>query len=493
VPPFDRALAGTQSAIQDSILRANGFDTLVETLYPVDMIQEVPEKPQDQNGASEFFLLFPGVMLALASSFTLQFMIAPLSTEKFKEIARSFLLVGVKARVYLHQWFLYLSAGGILTAAVLTGVSIGWRIFAQSSGGLVFLSHFLATIHLSSTAVFISQVIWQEELAQGLPFLSAVASMAVAVPIVVFVSPDNIGLAFLTLFSPFVGMIQYCAIYGNYDALGFGTGVHVGDNVRESGLLGNIIGQLFGILLSQFIILFLARTKRPKVDGTEHVGREQGGLDGDNYEPLPPSVEVLLTVRDLEYTYQPGCCAKTKPVEVLKGLDLNLCRGEVFSYLGINGAGKTTSLKILAGDLPLTHGAVTYHLRGGDASLANVEDIERVRKHVGVCPQHNDSLHGEASCREMLKLFARLKGNIPQSPGQSKEEAIDAEVERRLSEIQFTSSDDADKPIESYSGGMKRKVCIALAFLGDPEVCFLDEPTAGKRCMFALVFVCPSH
>lgn len=109
----------------------------------------------------------------------------------------------------------------------------------------------------------------------------------------------------------------------------------------------------------------------------------------------------------------------------------------------ITGAGKTTSLKILAGELPITHGAVTYHLRQGDASLASVEDIERIRKHVGVCPQHNDSLHGEATCREMLTLFAKLKGNIPQSAGQSREEAIKAEVERRLEEIQFISTEDA--------------------------------------------------
>ena len=147
--------------------------------------------------------------------------------------------------------------------------------------------------------------------------------------------------------------------------------------------------------------------------------------------------------------------------------------------LSMSGAGKTTSLKILAGELPITHGSVTYHFRGGDASLADVEDIERVRKLVGVCPQHNDSLHGESTCREMLRLFAYLKGNIPQIPGQSKEDAVELDVERRLKEIQFASSEDADKPIDSYSGGMKRKVCIALAFLGDPEVCFLDEPTAG--------------
>jgi ABC-type multidrug transport system ATPase subunit len=476
--PFDSALAGTQSAVQDSILVANSFGTLVDTLYPVDSIQQVPERPQERQGASAFFTVFPGVMLALATSFTLQFMVAPLSTEKFKEVSRSFLLIGVKARVYLQQWFLYLASGGILTAGVLTGVSIVWNIFAESSVGLLFLSHFLAITQLASTAVFVSQVIWQEELAQGLPFLSAVLSMAVSVPIVAFVSPANIGLAVLTIFSPFIGIIQYCGIYGNYDALGFGTGIHAGENVQESGLLGNIVGQLVGILLSQSIILYLARTKRPKVDTRQQVS-EREEMSGDHFEPLPPSADLLLTVRDIEYTYEPGCCSKAKPVEVLKGLDLNLCRGEVFSYLGINGSGKTTSLKVLAGELPLTHGSAKYHFRDGDASLDDIAHIERVRKHVGVCPQHNDSLHGEATCREMLKLFAQLKGNIPQNRGQSQDEAIDTEVQRRLDDIKFTSPEDADKPIESYSGGMKRKVCIALAFLGDPEVVFLDEPTAG--------------
>jgi ABC-type multidrug transport system ATPase subunit len=130
----------------------------------------------------------------------------------------------------------------------------------------------------------------------------------------------------------------------------------------------------------------------------------------------------------------------------------------------------------LTGEIALQEGSVTYHFLNDAASLGNPEDLTHIRKLVGVCPQHNDSLHGDATCREMLNLFARLKGNIPQKYGQSLDEAIEAEVDRRLEEIQFTSSEDADKPIVSYSGGMKRKVCIALALLGDPEVVFLDEP-----------------
>lgn len=58
--------------------------------------------------------------------------------------------------------------------------------------------------------------------------------------------------------------------------------------------------------------------------------------------------------------------------------------------------------------------------------------------------------------------------------GQSIKEAVEAEVDRRLEDVQFTSDDDADKLVGTYSGGMKRKVLIAMALLGDPEVVFLD-------------------
>jgi ABC-type multidrug transport system ATPase subunit len=72
-----------------------------------------------------------------------------------------------------------------------------------------------------------------------------------------------------------------------------------------------------------------------------------------------------------------------------------------------------------------------------------------------------------------------MKGGILMEERQTVDEAVEAEVERRLKDIQFTSKEDADKEVGTYSGGMKRKVLIAMALLGDPEVVFLDEPSAG--------------
>lgn len=139
----------------------------------------------------------------------------------------------------------------------------------------------------------------------------------------------------------------------------------------------------------------------------------------------------------------------------------------------------STSVEILSSELRLQEGHASYYFKGKDVSLnaSFAEDI--IRKNIGVCPQHNDSLQPDLTCRETLELFARLKGNVAISEGQTIDDAVSVEVDRRLDEVNFTSSDDIDKHVGEFSGGMKRKVLIALALLGDPEVIFLDEPTAG--------------
>lgn len=103
--------------------------------------------------------------------------------------------------------------------------------------------------------------------------------------------------------------------------------------------------------------------------------------------------------------------------------------------------------------------------------MNNPDHAGHIRGKIGVCPQHNNFLQDDLTCRQTLDLFARLKGRIPKrSRDQSDDEAIAEEVQRRLKDIAFTSSEDADKPVGTYSGGMKRKVSIAVALLGNPEV-----------------------
>lgn len=125
-------------------------------------------------------------------------------------------------------------------------------------------------------------------------------------------------------------------------------------------------------------------------------------------------------------------------------------------------------------------GHVTYRFRDGNLRLGSSKDTHIIRSKIGVCPQMNTSLQEDLTARETLRLFAQLKGGMPRSgSNQTVEKAVDEEVERRLNEVQFTTPSDVDKEVGTYSGGMKRKVLIALALLGDPEIVFLDGAYAA--------------
>lgn len=136
--------------------------------------------------------------------------------------------------------------------------------------------------------------------------------------------------------------------------------------------------------------------------------------------------------------------------------------GEIFGLLGANGAGKTTVLSML-----------TRHLvpSSGDAAIAQhsiLSDFSKGASHMGVVTQNN-SLWDRLSVEAHLKLFARLRG-VP-------EDLVHAVVAGTIDQLELTPH--ATKLAMRLSGGMKRKLCVAIALIGDPEVVLLDEPSAG--------------
>src|SRR5689334_8063945 len=147
---------------------------------------------------------------------------------------------------------------------------------------------------------------------------------------------------------------------------------------------------------------------------------------------------------------------------VLDGVDLTVARGTVFALLGPNGAGKTTMVNIFATLLEADAGQV--QIAGHDL----IRDPQAVRSAIGVTGQFSavdDLLTGE----ENLQLIADLR-HLGRDPGR-----------RRVSELleQFELTDAARRPVSTYSGGMKRRLDLAMTLLGDPQLIFLDEPTTG--------------
>ncbi|MFG2165072.1 ATP-binding cassette domain-containing protein [Micromonospora chersina] len=160
---------------------------------------------------------------------------------------------------------------------------------------------------------------------------------------------------------------------------------------------------------------------------------------------------------------------------VLDGIDLDVAAGTVFSLLGPNGAGKTTTVNVLTTLMKADGG--TVRVAGHDVAT----ETKAVRAAIGVTGQFaavDDLLTG----RENLQLMAALKGL---RPGESKL-VVDDLLER------FDLTESAQKMAATYSGGMRRKLDLAMTLVGKPRIIFLDEPTTGldprsRRTMWDII------
>ncbi|NXM65532.1 ABCA1 protein, partial [Serilophus lunatus] len=144
------------------------------------------------------------------------------------------------------------------------------------------------------------------------------------------------------------------------------------------------------------------------------------------------------------------------------GLTLNFYEGQITSFLGHNGAGKTTTMSILTGLFPPTSG--TAFILGKDIR----SELSTIRQNLGVCPQHN-VLFDLLTVEEHIWFYARLKG-LP-------EKKVKEEMEQMAMDVGLPHKLKART--SRLSGGMQRKLSVALAFVGGSKVVILDEPTAG--------------
>jgi ABC-type multidrug transport system ATPase subunit len=153
---------------------------------------------------------------------------------------------------------------------------------------------------------------------------------------------------------------------------------------------------------------------------------------------------------------------KARPKVAVVDLSLRINDGECFGFLGVNGAGKTTSISMLTGEYPPTKGSAWI----GGHNVAT--KLKQVREQLGYCPQF-DPLLDLMTARELLTMFAQLK-NLPAHE-------VKPTVESLIDRVTLTPY--ADRVCGSYSGGNKRKLSLAIALIGSPRVIFLDEPSSG--------------
>jgi ABC-2 type transport system ATP-binding protein len=159
--------------------------------------------------------------------------------------------------------------------------------------------------------------------------------------------------------------------------------------------------------------------------------------------------ESVISVQGLRKSYG--------KLEAVRGVDLEVAGGEIFAFLGPNGAGKTTTVEILEGYRNRTAGEVK--VLGADPARVDRQWRERI----GIVLQDSE-MHPELTVRESLELFA---GYYRRPRG----------VDATISLVGLVEK--ADDRVARLSGGQQRRLDVALALIGDPELLFLDEPTTG--------------
>ena len=164
--------------------------------------------------------------------------------------------------------------------------------------------------------------------------------------------------------------------------------------------------------------------------------------------------EEFLIAKDLRKSFN--------AYRVINGASFSIKKGEVFGLLGPNGAGKTTTIRILSTVLKPDYGDVII----GGYSIHN--NAGHVRNLLGVCPQEL-ALYQDLSALDNMVFFGLMAGL------KTKEARVQAMAHLELMGL----ADRAKDKVGNYSGGMKRRVNLAIALMGNPELLFLDEPTVG--------------
>ena len=164
--------------------------------------------------------------------------------------------------------------------------------------------------------------------------------------------------------------------------------------------------------------------------------------------------EEFVVVKDLHKSF--------KDFKAVNGVSFSINKGEIFGLLGPNGAGKTTTIRMMSTVLEADSGDITI---GGHSVK---REAEAVRSIIGVCPQ-DLALYDDLSALDNMVFFGRMAGMDGEA----------ARAQARTNLELMGLEDRARGKVSKFSGGMKRRINLAIALMGHPQLLFLDEPTVG--------------
>ncbi|KAJ4840078.1 ATP-binding cassette sub- A member 1 [Turnera subulata] len=456
-------------------------------------IAPFPTREYTDDGFQSIVKNVMGVLYLLGFLYPISRLISFSVFEKEEKIREGLYMMGLKDGVFHLSWFITYGLQFAVSSAIITACTMN-NLFMYSDKSLVFVYFFSFGLSAIMLSFLISTFFTRARTAVAVGTLSFLGAFFPyytvndpAVPMILkvfasFLSPtafalgsvnfadyerahvglrwsniwrESSGVNFLVcLLMMFLDTLMYCSI-----------GLYL-DKVLPS---GNGAHSPWNFFFQKSFWRMKRMSKYSNLEDNEKLPDNIANVSAS--ESCGPAVEAIsldmkqqeldnrcIQIRNLQKVYaskKGSCCA-------VNSLQLTLYENQILALLGHNGAGKSTTISMLVGLIPPT---------SGDAIVFGkniITDMDEIRDELGVCPQH-DILFPELTVREHLEIFATLKG--------VKEDVLETVVTDMVDEVGL--ADKVNTLVRALSGGMKRKLSLGIALIGNSKVIILDEPTSG--------------
>nr|XP_043635410.1 ABC transporter A family member 1 [Erigeron canadensis] len=431
-----------------------------------------------------------GVLYLLGFLFPVSRLISYSVFEKEQKIQEGLYMMGLKDEIFYLSWFITYAVQFALSAAIITVCTIG-TLFQYSDKSLVFMYFFLFGFSAIMLSFLISTFFTRAKSAVAvgtLTFLGAffpyytvndeAVSMVVKI-VASLLSPTafalgsvnfadyeraHVGLRWSNIWRASSGVcFLVCLVMMIFDSiLYFAIGLYLNKVLhKENGFVypWNFIFPKGFWRKKSTSRQFFSSLESNSDEHSQEKCSSRSTMEAISLDMKQQEVDGrCIQVRNLHKVYRSNkgeCCA-------VDSLQLTLYENQILALLGHNGAGKSTTISMLVGLLAPTSGDALVF---GKSILTDMKDI---RKNLGVCPQY-DILFPELTVKEHLEIFANIKG--------VNEESLEHIVTEMADEVGL--ADKLNAVVSALSGGMKRKLSLGIALIGDSKVVILDEPTSG--------------
>ncbi|CAK4688978.1 unnamed protein product [Aphanomyces euteiches] len=412
-----------------------------------------------------------GLVFVLSYLHALASVLVALISEKESKARELMKILGVRDSAIVVSW--YITYGVVfLLAAVLQATVARAMLFQHPAWGLLFLFFLLFGWSVLAYGYMVSAIFSKSRTGT---YIGIIGFFAMYLVSVAFGDTSAAGSA-KTIASVFGPVAMTFGIQTLFQSEGNGVGITRGnasDDINHFKFSSALAMLVFDILLYTLLGLYFERVVPKDYGVTEKwnfLSPPAGAaahndlavaldIHNDNMEPGGADLKrqerngEALQIQNLRRVFPVPGGEKV----AVNGMNLTMYKNQITCLLGHNGAGKTTLISMLMGMIPVSSGDATVN------GLSLNEDLGQIRQSLGMCPQH-DVLYAELTVQEHLMFYGKIKGYSG--------EALKTEVDNKLSKLRNVYSNE-------LSGGMKRKLSLAIALLGDSKIVFLDEPTSG--------------